>query len=157
GVTMPRRPFGDVGVKALAVLHHGREEKQVAAALQLALQSPSKFIAGLGLDRELAIRTELRSQPREEEPDEMINLGHGGDRAFAAAAGIALLDAYGRRNAGDQVDVRPRKLFDELPRVDVHRIQKAPLSLREDEVEGQRAFSGTADAGDDDKAIARDG
>ena len=61
----------------------------------------------------------------------MINLGDGGDGAFSAAAAGALLDADGRRNAGDQIHIRPGELLDELPGINVHRIEKPPLAFGE--------------------------
>src|ERR1017187_7126484 len=84
----------------------------------------------------------------------MINLRHGRDGALAAAARIALLDAHGRRNAGDEVNVRPGELLDKLPRIDVHRIQKAALPFRKQQVERERAFARTADPGDDNEFVA---
>ena len=58
-------------------------------------------------------------------------------------------------NAGDQIDIRPGHLLDELPRIDVHRIQKTPLAFRENKIKRQRAFARAADAGDDHEFLAR--
>ena len=87
----------------------------------------------------------------------MINLRDGRHRALAAAAAVALLDADRRRNAGDEVHVRPRQLLDELPRIDVHRIEKPALAFGEQQVKRQRALARTADAGDDHELVARNG
>ncbi len=85
----------------------------------------------------------------------MINLGDRGDGAFAAAAAGALLDADRGRDASDEIHVGTGHLLDELPGIHVHRIQEASLSLGKQEVEGQRAFAGTAHTGEDDKLITR--
>src|SRR5436189_803651 len=111
----------------------------------------AQLVARLRLDRNFALRTELRSEPREEQANEMINLRDGRHRALAAAACRALLDAHRGRNAGDEIDIGPRHLLHELARVSVHGIQKAPLAFREDEVKSERALARSADAGDDDK------
>ena len=155
GVAVFGRPFGDLGVEALAILDHRRQQEQVPAPPALRLQPPSHFIARLGLDGALAARAKRRAQPREEQAQEMINLRHRGDGAFAAAARLALLDAHRRGNAGDQIHLRPRQLLDELAGIEVHRIQKAPLPLGEEQVKGQRALARTAHAGDDDEPVAR--
>src|ERR1035437_9577552 len=114
-------PFGHICMKALAIPYHGRQQQQVAALAQLVPQSPAQFIACLRFDRDLAIRTELRSQPREEQPEEMIDLRDRGHGALAAATAIALLDADRRWDAGDQVHVWPGRLLYELPGIHVDR------------------------------------
>ena len=45
------RPFGDVGVEAFPVPHHGREQEQVAALLQILLQTSRERVTRLGFDR----------------------------------------------------------------------------------------------------------
>ena len=64
GVAVAGGPFGDIGVKAFAVLHDRREQQQVTALAQLAAQAAAQFIARLRFDRDLAIRAILRPQPR---------------------------------------------------------------------------------------------
>ena len=91
-----------------------------------------------------------------EQPDKMINLGDCSDSAFAAAARDALLDADGGGEAVDGVDIGPGHLLDELPGVGIERVEKPALAFRKKNVEGERAFAGTADAGDDDKLVAWD-
>ena len=105
-VTVIGGPFGDVGVKALPVLYHRRQQQQVAAPAKLMAQSPAEFVARLGRHRNLAVWTKLRSQPGEEQPHEMINFRDGGHGALAPASAGALLDADRRREARDQVHVR---------------------------------------------------
>jgi hypothetical protein len=76
----------------------------------------------------------------------MINLGDGGHRAFAAAARLPLFDADRRRNAGDQIHLRPRQLLDELPGIDIHRIQKPALPFGKKQDQKPACFCPTADA-----------
>ncbi len=72
-----------------------------------------------------------------EQTYEMINLGGGGDGAFAAAARDALLDVDGGRQAVDGADVGPGHWLDELPGVGVERVEeiqkvsRLPVSLEE--------------------------
>ena len=57
------RPFGDVGVKAFAILHDRREQQQVAALLSTRLADvAAEFVARLGFDRQLAIGAILRAR-----------------------------------------------------------------------------------------------
>src|ERR1035437_8372612 len=67
-------PFGYVTVEALAIPLHGRQQDQVAALTQLVPQPPAQLIACLSFHGHLAIRAKLRSQPRKEQPDEMMHL-----------------------------------------------------------------------------------
>ena len=110
----------------------------------------------LRADRDLALRAVLRAEAREEQAQEVVDLGQGGDGALAAAAAGALLDGHGRRNARDRVDVGPRGGLHELPGVGVERLEVAPLALGEEDVEGHGALAAAADAGDDGEAVARD-
>src|SRR2546425_8015888 len=96
-------PLCDVGVESFPVLHHRREQPKIAAFLPFRLQTASDLVARLGLGRHLAIRTKLSAEPREQESQEVVNLGDGGHRALAATAGIALLNADRRRNTRDEV------------------------------------------------------
>lgn len=99
------------------------------------------MIPRLGLDRHLAVRAIGGSDTGEEQADEMMDLGHGGHGALAAAARIALLDADGGRNSSDQIHIRPGELLDELPGIGAHGIEKPALAFGEQQVEGERAFA----------------
>ena len=141
GVTMLSGPFGNVGVEAFAILDDRGQHLQWAALLYLRLQSPGKLVAGLRFDGNLALRTVLGAETREEQAQEMIDLRDGGHRAFAATARVALLDADGGRYSRDQINVGPDELLDKLPRVGVHRIEKAPLAFGKKKIERQRALA----------------
>ena len=84
----------------------------------------------------------------------MINLRHGSDRRFPATARNALLDRHARRQTSNKIDIRFFQLFDELPRVGRHRIEKPPLALGEQNVERERRFPRAAESGDHDHLVA---
>src|SRR5262249_36169653 len=132
-----------------------REQEEVAAALDLGPQARAELIASLGLDRQLAVRTVWCTEPGKKEANEMINLGHGGDRAFAATARVALFDADGWRQARDQVHIGPSHLLDELARVRAHGIEEPALAFGKNNVEREGAFARTAHAGNDHEFPAR--
>src|SRR3954470_2684786 len=87
----------------------------------------------------------------------MINLRDRGHRALAATTRVALLDAHRRWNAGDQVDVWSRHLLHELPRVNVHGIEKPPLAFGENQIERERALARATDPGDNHKLVPGNG
>ena len=142
-------------MKALAVLDDRGEQGQISARFCFSLQALAELVAGLRLDGPVAIRTVLNAEPGKEQAQKMIDFGDRGDGALAATATGALLDADRGRNAGDEVDIGPGELLDELAGISVHRIQKAALSFGKQKIEGKRALARTADACDDDKLVAR--
>ena len=99
----------------------------------------------------------LHAETRVEEAEVLGHLGDGGDRRFARAAGDALLDGDGGRDARQPVKGRARELLDELPRVGRHRLHETALPLGEHNVEGQRGLARAGHAGDDRQLVMRDG
>jgi len=95
----------------------------------------------LGFNRNLAIRTKLRSQPRKEQSEKMVNLGNRSHGALSTTSTCALLDADGGRNAGDEIDIRAGKLLDELAGIKVHGIQEPPLPLGKEQIKRESAFA----------------
>ena len=85
----------------------------------------------------------------------MIDFRHRGDGGFFAALAKPLLDGHGRRNAGDVVDVGPRHHFEKLARVSGKTVDVAALPFGVNDIEGQRGFSRTAQAGKNHEAVAR--
>jgi hypothetical protein len=153
-ITMLGGPMGYVGVKTLAIFYHRGEQSQIATLLEVAAEKSPHLIACLSLDGELTIRTVLRAQPREQQPQEVINLGDGGDGAFSPAASVSLFDANGRRQAGNQIDVGPGKLLDELAGISAHGIKEAPLAFSEKEIESEGAFAGATHSGNHHKLVS---
>jgi hypothetical protein len=66
-----------------------------------------------------------------------------------------LLDRHGRRETGDEINVRTLHLLDELPRIGRHAVEEAPLPLGEENVEGQGRFPRSAEPGEDDELFPR--
>ena len=85
----------------------------------------------------------------------MINLGHRRDRRFAATAGDALLDRHARRQTGNKIDIRLFQLLDKLPRIRRHTVEKSSLPFSEQNIERERRFTRTAQAGDHHHLVAR--
>ena len=150
------RPRGQIGVVALAAAHQRRQHHRPPAGESLQDGGADRGGA-LRLNGDGAVRAVLNAQPHVQQPQEVVDLGEGGNRALAAAAAGALLDRHRRRHAGQPVQVRARRRLHELPDVGVQRLQVAALSLREQHVEGQRAFARAADPGHHREPVARDG
>ena len=93
---------------------------------------------------------------RVEQAQVIVNLRGGGDDRARAAAGTALLDGDGRRQALDEVHVRLLHLVEELPGVGGERFDVFALALGVDGVERERRLARAAQAGDDHQLVARD-
>ncbi len=124
--------------------------------LVIAQEARRDRVLALRLDRHPAVGAVLSAELDVEQPEEVIDLRERRDRALASATAGALLDRDRGRNPEDRVNVGPRRALDELARVGVERLEIAPLALGEQDVESERRFSGTRDAGDDREFIARD-
>ena len=152
--SLPFRPARDIGVKTFSRFDERREHLELAA-FRRGLDLFHDRGETLFFDRQIAIRTKLRSGFGKEQAKKMINFCHRRDGRFAAAARDALLDRDTRRQTFDKIDIRFLELLDELPSVRRHRIEKSPLPFREKNIERERGFSRTAQAGDDDHLVAR--
>ena len=75
-----------------------------------------------------------------EDAQVIVDLGDGADGGARIAAGRLLLDADGRRQAGEVIDIRLLQLAEELPGVARQRFDVAPLPLGVERVERQRDF-----------------
>ena len=151
-------PAEDVGMLALAAADHRREEHDPPAFPGAAFEDRAHdLLGGLLRDRPAALVAIRRAAARVEQPQEIVNLRRRRDgRARAGGAG-ALLDGDRRRQALDGLDGRFLHLLEELPRVGGEALDVPALALGEDRVERQRGFPGTAQAGEDDELVARDG
>ena len=95
--------------------------------------------------------------PGKQEPQVIVDLGHGADRRPWVPAGALLVDGDRRREAVDLVDVRLLHLAQELARVRREALDVPALALRIDRVEGEAALSRPGEARDDDQPVPRDG
>jgi hypothetical protein len=82
---LPLSPARDIGVKSFARFYQWSQNLE-RATFHGHLQLFHDRGETLFLDREIAIGTELGPCFREEEAQEMVNLGHGGDGRLATAA-----------------------------------------------------------------------
>ena len=85
----------------------------------------------------------------------MVNLGDRRDGRFASAARDSLLNRHAGRQSAHQIHIRFFKLFDELPRIRRHAVEKAPLSFGKQDVERECRFSRSAQTGDDHQLLPR--
>ena len=92
---------------------------------------------------------------RGEQPQVVVDLGDRAHRRPGIGRRRLLLDRDGRRQAGDQIDIRLLHLLEKLPGIGRQRFDVAALALGVDRVEGERRLARSAQPGNDDKAIAR--
>src|SRR5262249_6953242 len=92
---------------------------------------------------------------RVEQAQVIVDLGDGANRRAGAAAGGFLLDRDGGAEALDGIDFGALHLVEELARVGGESLDVAPLTFGVDGVEGQRALTRPAQAGDHREAVAR--
>ena len=114
------------------------------------------LLDALALDR-VAVRAMRHADAREQQPQVIVDLGDRADRRPRVPAGALLVDRDRRRQPIDLVDVRLLHLPEELPRVRTEALDVAPLSLGVDRVERETRLAGSAQTGDDDQAITREG
>ena len=96
------------------------------------------------------------SDAGEQEFEVVVYLGRRAHRRTGVARVDLLLDGDGRRNARDDVHVGFVDLAEELARIGREALDIAALPFGEDRVEGQRRFSRTREARDDDQFVVRD-
>jgi hypothetical protein len=152
-------PGGDGLVVALAAADQRGAEVEVFGPARRAWRHAREQGASVGRARAgdgfVRVGVMLHAEAGVEEAQVLGDLGDGGDGGLARAAGDALLDGDGGRDAGEAVDGGARELFDELPRVGRHRLHETALALGEHDVEGEGGFAGAGDAGDDGELPVR--
>ncbi len=102
-----------------------------------------------------ALGTVRGADPGPEQPQVVVDLGHGADRRARVARGRLLVDRDRRREALDRVDVGLLHQAEELARVGGERLDVAALALGVDRVEGEARLAGAGEPGDDDQRVAR--
>ena len=96
------------------------------------------------------------ADPREQQPEVVVDLGHGPDRRARVARRALLVDRDGRDQAVDLVDVRLLHLAEELAGVRAQALDIAALALGIDRVEGEARLAAPRQSGDDDEPVARE-
>ncbi len=144
----------EVLVLALLAAHHGRQDEE-ARPLRQGQDAGEDLFARLGGDGPAAVGAVALADAGEEDAQVVVDLGDGADGRARIAAGRLLLDADGRRQAAEVIDVGLLQLAEELAGVGRQRLDVAALALGVERVEGQRDLAGAADAGEDDQLVAR--
>ena len=96
-----------------------------------------------------------RAQPRHQDPQVVVNLGHGADGRAGRVPHVLLLDRDGRRQTFDVIERRLLHLADELPGVGAEALDVTPLPFGVDGVHRQRALARSAHAAADRHLVAR--
>ena len=104
----------------------------------------------------MPVGTVRHADPREQETEVVVDLGHGPDRRSRVPRRTLLVDRDRRREPVDLVDVGLLHLAEELAGVGAQALDVAALALGVDRVECQARLAGSGQAGDDDQAIARE-
>ena len=95
------------------------------------------------------------ADPRPEQAQVVVDLGHRADGRARVARGRLLVDRDRRREALDRVDVGLLHQTEELPCVGRERLDVAPLPLGVDRVEGEARLARPREPRDHDQRIAR--
>ena len=139
---------------ALAAAHDGREHVD-PRVVRIRHHLRHDLVGRLRRDGQAAVRAVRDADVGEEQPEIVVDLGHGADRRPRVRAGGLLLDGQSRREPLDRVDVRLLHLLEELPGVGRERLDVAALPLGIDRVEGQRRLPGSRQPRDDHELVAR--
>src|SRR6266536_503376 len=149
------RSFEDTVALGLAILDE-RPEHEQPGALRQGEDLVHDLLDGLPLDR-VAVRAMRDADPGEQEPEVVVDLGHGPDGGSGIAAGALLVDGDRRREAVDLVDIGLLHLAEELAGVRGQALDVAALALGIDGVEGEAGLTASRQAGDHDQPITREG
>src|SRR6185437_2205168 len=144
----------DVLVLALAVAYDRGVDREAGAGLELEDLIDDRLLALTG-DRPAADRAMWLADPRVEQTQVVVDLGHGADRrAWVPARGL-LVDRDRRAEAVDRIDVGLLHHLQELPRVGAQALDIAALTLGVDRFEGKARLPGAGQPGDAGQRIPR--
>jgi hypothetical protein len=131
-----------------------RREEGHAGAREPGFDLREDLVLGLRGYREAAIDAVGDAELGEKEAEVVVDLGHGRDRRFPAAAREPLFDGDRGRHARHQIHFGLVEDLDVLARESRKTLEKAPLPLGEDDVEGEARFSRAREAGQHHDAVA---
>ena len=129
------RALEDPVALGLAVLDQRRQDQQ-ACPFREGEDLVHDLLDRLALDR-VAVRAMRDADPREQQPQVVVDLGDRADRRTGVPRGALLVDRDRRRQAVDLVDIRLLHLAEELPGIGAQALDVAALALGVDRVEGQ--------------------
>ena len=141
-------------VLSLAAAHHGRQQNDPRTRRQ-GSDGVDDLVGRPLADGRSALRAVRAAGAGEQEPQVVVDLGHGADRGPWIALRRALLDRDRRRQTVDEIDVRLVQPSQELPRVRRQGFDVAPLPLGEHGVERERRLARAARPRHDDEPVAR--
>jgi hypothetical protein len=148
----PEDGFELLLVLALLLLHDRREDDE-RLVLGEAVDAVDDLARRLLGHRLAAVRAVRLADAREQQAEEVVDLGDGPDGRSRIRRHGLLVDGDGRTQARDLVDVRLILEFQELAGVRRQALHVAALSLGVDGVEGQARFSGTGKTGHDHELV----
>ena len=144
----------DVPELALAAAHDRRVDGELRPLGQRQ-HLLDDLVERLARDRASADRAVRPADPRVEEAEVVVDLGHRPDGRARVARRRLLVDRDRRRESVDRVDVGLLHHLQELPRVRGERLDVPPLPLGVDRVEGQAGLAGPGQAGNADERVPR--
>ena len=142
-------------VLALAVADDRRVDRE-PRPLRKAEHLVDDRLLALAADRPPADRAVRPADPRVEQAQVVVDLGHGADRRARVAARRLLVDRDRGAEPVDRVDVGLLHHLQELARVRAQALDVAPLALGVDRVEGQARLARARQAGDADQLVPRE-
>ncbi len=156
GVALRAHRLEQLPVLALAPADDRRADHE-SGALGEGHHVVGDLLDRLAGDRLAAVVTVGLADPRPQQPQVVVDLGHRADRRARVARGRLLVDRDRRREALDRVDVRLLHLAEELARVGGERLDVAALPFGIDRVESETRLAGSREPGDDDQRVSRQG
>jgi hypothetical protein len=141
-------------VLAFAPADHRRHHHELGPLLEHR-QPVDDLLLGLAGDRLAALGAVRGPDPRPEQAQVVVDLGHRADGRARVARGRLLVDRDRRREPLDRIDVGLLHQAEELARVGGERLHVAPLPLGVDRVEGEARLARAGEPGDHDQGVAR--
>ena len=141
-------------VLAFAPAHDRRHDHEFGPLLE-GHQPVDDLLLGLAGDLLAALGAVRDPDPRPEQAQVVVDLGHRADRRARVARGRLLVDRDRRREPLDRVDVGLLHQAEELARVGGERLDVAALPLGVDRVEGKARLARAREPGDHDQRVAR--
>ncbi len=156
GVALRPHLLEQLPVLALATADDRRQDHEPGRLLERH-HVVGDLLDRLAGDRLAAVVAVRLADPRPEQPQVVVDLGHRADGRARVARGGLLVDRDRRREALDRVDVGLLHLAQELARVGRQRLDVAALALGVDRVEGEARLARAREPGDDHERVAGQG
>ena len=152
GVAVGPELLEELAVLALAAAHHRCHHHEPGAFVE-GHQPVGDLLLGLTGDLLPALRAVRLADPRPQQAQVVVNLGHRADRRSRVARGRLLVDRDRRRQPFDRVDVGLLHQAEELARVGGERLDVAALAFGVDRVESEAGLTRSREPGDHDHRV----